>query len=83
MDAVSWHRDERVLDVGCGTGFLLIEAAKHMMTSGTATGSYVWKTDGGEQSAEVAWRNAHLEESPTASKSTVPMRARCRSVTTA
>jgi ubiquinone/menaquinone biosynthesis C-methylase UbiE len=61
MDAVSRHGDKRVLDVGCGNDFLLFEAAKHMMTSRTAAGSYVWTTDGGEQSTEVAWRNAHLE----------------------
>lgn len=60
MDAISWRGDERVLDVGCGNGFVLIEAAKHL-TTGTATGIDVWKTQAGAQSAQVARRNAHLE----------------------
>lgn len=60
MDAIAWRGDERVLDVGCGNGFLLIEAAKHL-TSGFATGIDVWKTEAGQQTAEVARRNAHLE----------------------
>jgi SAM-dependent methyltransferase len=60
LDTIAWRGDERVLDVGCGNGFLLIEAAKHL-TSGSATGIDLWKTNAGEQSPEVARRNAHLE----------------------
>ena len=60
LDSIAWRGDERVLDVGCGNGFLLIEAAKHL-TSGSATGIDLWKTNSGDQSPEVARRNAHLE----------------------
>jgi arsenite methyltransferase len=60
LSAIAWRGTERVLDVGCGNGFLVIEAAKRL-TTGTATGIDVWKAEAGEQSAEVAWRNAHLE----------------------
>src|SRR5262249_16954584 len=28
LDAITWRGDERVLDVGCGNGFLLVDAAK-------------------------------------------------------
>jgi SAM-dependent methyltransferase len=60
IDSIAWRGDERVLDVGCGNGFLLIEAAKHL-TNGSATGIDLWKTNAGEQSPEVARLNAHLE----------------------
>jgi ubiquinone/menaquinone biosynthesis C-methylase UbiE len=60
LDAITWHGDERVLDVGCGNGFLLNEMAKRL-TSGTATGIDLWMTMAGDQSPEVARRNAHLE----------------------
>jgi ubiquinone/menaquinone biosynthesis C-methylase UbiE len=60
LDAIAWRGDERVLDVGCGNGFLLIEVAKRL-TSGTAIGIDRWMTGAGEQTAETAWRNARLE----------------------
>ena len=60
LNAVAWRGDEHVLDVGCGNGFLIIEAAKRL-TTGTATGIDLWKTEAGEQSAEIASHNAHLE----------------------
>jgi cyclopropane fatty-acyl-phospholipid synthase-like methyltransferase len=60
LNAIAWRGDERVLDVGCGNGFLLVDAAKRLST-GTAIGIDVWKTEAGQQSAEVARRNAYLE----------------------
>jgi SAM-dependent methyltransferase len=60
LDAIDWRGDERVLDVGCGNGFLLVDVAKRLST-GTATGIDVWKAEAGEQSADVARRNAQLE----------------------
>ena len=60
LGAVAWRGDERVLDVGCGNGFLLVEIAKHL-TTGRATGIDLWKAEAGAQSSETAWRNAHIE----------------------
>jgi len=60
MDAVSWRGDERVLDVGCGNGFLLVEAAKRL-TTGMATGIDIWLTDAGQQSGGAVRHNARLE----------------------
>jgi ubiquinone/menaquinone biosynthesis C-methylase UbiE len=60
LDAIAWRGDERVLDIGCGNGFLLVEIAKHL-TTGRATGVDLWKAEAGAQSSEIAWRNAHIE----------------------
>src|SRR5262245_12765995 len=60
LDAVPWRGDERVLDVGCGNGFLLVEAARRL-TTGTATGIDVWLAGAGQQSGQAARRNAELE----------------------
>jgi ubiquinone/menaquinone biosynthesis C-methylase UbiE len=60
MDAMAWCGDERVLDVGCGNGFLLVEAAKHL-TTGKATGIDIWLAEAGHQSAQALRRNAQLE----------------------
>jgi SAM-dependent methyltransferase len=60
LEAVAWRGDERVLDVGCGNGFLLVEMAKRL-TTGSATGIDVWLPGAGDQTAELAWRNARLE----------------------
>jgi arsenite methyltransferase len=49
-----------VLDVGCGNGFLMLEAAKHL-TTGRAIGIDVWVEDSGGQNAPAVWRNAQLE----------------------
>ena len=42
LDALPWRGDERVLDVGCGRGLLLIGAAKRL-TTGRATGLDLWR----------------------------------------
>jgi SAM-dependent methyltransferase len=60
LDAIAWRGDEQVLDVGCGNGFLLIEAAKQL-PGGRAVGIDLWKANTGDQSPEIAWRNAQLE----------------------
>lgn len=41
LDAIPWHGDERVLDVGCGRGLLLVGAAGRL-TTGTAVGIDIW-----------------------------------------
>jgi len=42
LDLLPWKGDERVLDVGCGRGLMLIGAAKRL-TSGKATGVDIWQ----------------------------------------
>ncbi|MGH9664309.1 MAG: class I SAM-dependent methyltransferase [Bryobacteraceae bacterium] len=41
LDAIPWRGDEKVLDVGCGRGLLLIGAARRIK-SGKATGVDIW-----------------------------------------
>jgi SAM-dependent methyltransferase len=60
LEAVAWRGDERVLDVGCGNGFLVNELAKRL-TVGRAIGIDLWKTDAGHQAPHIALRNAQLE----------------------
>jgi arsenite methyltransferase len=53
--------DERVLDLGCGRGAVLLMAAK-LVPSGRAAGIDLWKTsDQSGNALEVARRNAELE----------------------
>ena len=53
--------DERVLDLGCGRGAVLLMAAK-LVPSGRAVGIDLWKTsDQSGNALEVARRNAELE----------------------
>lgn len=42
LDRITWTGGERVLDVGCGRGLMLIGAAKRL-TSGRATGIDIWQ----------------------------------------
>ena len=42
LDAITWRGDEKVLDVGCGPGLMLIGAAKRLK-SGKATGIDIWR----------------------------------------
>ena len=61
LDAIPWRGDERVLDVGCGRGLMLIGAAKRL-TSGSAFGIDLWHSeDQTGSSAANARRNAELE----------------------
>src|SRR5206468_8356261 len=39
-----WTGDERVLDVGCGRGLMLVGAAKRL-TTGRATGIDIWQAE--------------------------------------
>jgi SAM-dependent methyltransferase len=63
LEKIAWRGDERVLDVGCGNGFLVNELAKRL-THGSAVGIDLWKTDAGHQAPGVARRNAQLEGVP-------------------
>jgi len=44
LDSISWTGAERVLDVGCGRGLMLIGAAKRL-TTGTASGIDLWQEE--------------------------------------
>lgn len=57
----TWCGDEQVLDVGCGRGLLLAEAAKHL-TTGHATGIDIWSNVDLSSNSELATRhNLELE----------------------
>jgi SAM-dependent methyltransferase len=61
LDQLPWRGDERILDVGCGRGLLLIGAAKRLST-GRAVGLDVWRTQdqaGNDPAATMA--NAQAE----------------------
>ena len=61
LNAVPWRGDERVLDVGCGHGLMLIGAAKRL-TTGHAIGIDIWQSvDQASNSADATRRNAELE----------------------
>ena len=44
LDSLTWRGDEKVLDVGCGRGLLLVGAAKRLK-SGRATGVDIWQQE--------------------------------------
>jgi Methyltransferase domain len=61
LDQLPWRGDERILDVGCGRGLLLIGAAKRLV-SGRAVGLDLWRTKdqaGNDPAATIA--NARAE----------------------
>ena len=61
MKLVSWKGDERVLDVGCGSGLLLNAAAKRL-TDGKAIGVDIWRQeDLAGNHAQNTLMNAQLE----------------------
>ena len=61
LDAADIKGDEKILDVGCGRGLLLIGAAKRLK-SGRATGVDVWDVrDQKDNSSESTRENAKLE----------------------
>jgi len=61
MAGIKWRGDERVLDVGCGHGLMLIAAARRL-TSGQAVGIDLWqKEDQAGNSREATLENARRE----------------------
>jgi arsenite methyltransferase len=61
LDSLEFKGDEKVLDVGCGRGLMLIGAAKRLK-SGKATGIDIWNTqDLSGNSAEATRQNAKIE----------------------
>jgi arsenite methyltransferase len=61
LDSLELKGDEKVLDVGCGRGLMLIGAAKRLK-SGKATGIDAWsQVDLSGNSADAAKQNAKIE----------------------
>ena len=61
LDLLAWTGRERVLDVGCGRGLMLIGAAKRL-TTGSAAGIDLWqKEDLSGNRPEATLDNARLE----------------------
>ena len=61
LASIPWRGDERVLDVGCGHGLMLIGAAKQLR-SGRALGLDLWqKEDQAGNSRAATMQNASLE----------------------
>ena len=61
LDRLPWSGAERVLDVGCGSGLMLVGAAKRLRT-GQATGIDIWQAeDLSGNRPEAALENARRE----------------------
>ena len=61
LDRLRLRGDERILDLGCGRGAVLLMAAQHL-TTGRAVGVDLWRTvDQSGNSAEATQRNAIAE----------------------
>ncbi len=61
LDRLKLRGDERILDLGCGRGAVLLMAAQHL-TTGRAVGVDLWRTlDQSGNSAEATQRNAVAE----------------------
>src|SRR2546421_5949661 len=61
LDRLRPRGDERILDLGCGRGAVLLMAAQHL-TTGRAVGVDLWRTfDQSGNSAEATQRNAVAE----------------------
>jgi ubiquinone/menaquinone biosynthesis C-methylase UbiE len=61
MSTLSWTGNEQVLDVGCGSGLLVIAAAKRL-SEGSAVGVDIWRSeDLSNTDREAALRNAMIE----------------------
>ncbi|HEX4826518.1 MAG TPA: class I SAM-dependent methyltransferase [Candidatus Polarisedimenticolaceae bacterium] len=61
LDKIAWRGDERVLDVGCGRGLMLVGAAKRV-PKGSAVGIDIWQAeDLSGNRPEVPLENAKRE----------------------
>ena len=61
LSRLPWRGDERLFDVGCGRGLLLVGAAKRL-SSGTVTGIDLWRSvDQADNRPEATLENARIE----------------------
>ena len=60
LKQIPWKGNEKVLDVGCGNGILILSAAKQL-TTGHAIGVDMWTENSGNNTKEVFESNAALE----------------------
>ena len=60
LTRVGLHGDERVLDLGCGRGAVLLTAAK-LVPHGSAVGVDIWRADQTGNSAQATLANADAE----------------------
>src|SRR5688500_12261921 len=60
FDSIALGGDEKVLDVGCGSGILLNGAAMRL-TTGKATGIDIWAPHSGGGNLALPWKNAKAE----------------------
>ena len=60
FDSLALRGDEKVLDVGCGSGILLNGAAMRL-TTGRATGIDIWAPNSGGGNLALLWKNARAE----------------------
>jgi SAM-dependent methyltransferase len=60
FDSLNLRGDEKVLDVGCGAGVLLNEAARRL-TNGKATGIDIWSPHSGGGNYALLMKNAKAE----------------------
>jgi arsenite methyltransferase len=61
LDTIPWRGNERVLDLGCGHGLLLVGAARRL-TTGTAIGIDIWRSyDQAENTPGVTRENGRIK----------------------
>jgi arsenite methyltransferase len=61
LEQLKLRGDERILDLGCGRGAVLLLAAQHL-TTGRAVGVDLWRrADQSGNASEATWRNAQVE----------------------
>ena len=62
VDRLNLQGDERVLDVGCGRGLLLVEVGRRLGESGRVIGVDLWSEDEVFDETEAIYHNAAVEE---------------------